>query len=74
MTNKELENYIRDNFQRILNTFINKKEGQADAANINQIIDMADDLLFIKYIKGKSVWISGVAVAEEIGKTEDIPY
>ena len=74
MTNDELGKWITENFHRIMDIFIKNRESEISIANTNEVIELAEDIRFLKYFQGKEAWLIGAAVAEKIDDKQDIPY
>ena len=74
MTNDELGKWITENFHRRMDIFIKNRESEISIANTNEVIELAEDIRFLKYFQGKEAWIIGAAVTEKMDETQDIPY
>lgn len=71
MTDYELEKYITNNIEKILEMHISRLKHLYDGATIGQIVAHIEDIRFIKYMEGKSVRIGVIDVEDRKGKSEE---
>lgn len=71
MTNFELEDYIKNNIEKIIQDHIKMLSGKASHCSFNDLVKMAEELMFIKNFVDKKIEIRVLDVKDYIDIVEE---
>lgn len=72
MTAYEIEKFIEKNFENILNGYIASVENLVQSSTVPEIINMAEELNFIKEWKEDKYRLSYMTIKEKVEEEEEV--